>query len=254
MTASKPTRRALAIAICPTVLFIGACKAKPLDEPSTPFLGSSAKTQLTEQRDLYPFHKIWLDPGWNAPSKRTIVITPVNTDYVKKATWWSQANLKGDSKKMHEDLANLAVRTRNEFKKKFAADDRFQVVDRPRSDSLIFELALVDVVPNKATLGALGLAATIVAAPVGAAIAAKETAKGSVAIEGRIRDGATGKVVGKWADREKGKFGPINLRRATWYGEIDKIVQEWADQWVKIANAKPGEKVKDTRTFTLAPW
>jgi len=88
----------------------------------------------------------------------------------------------------------------------------------------------------------------------GAAIAAKETAKGSVAIEGRIRDGASGEVVGMWADREKGKFGPINLRRATWYGEINKIVEEWAEQWVKVANAEPGEKVKDTRTFTLAPW
>jgi hypothetical protein len=156
---------------------------------------------------------------------------------------------------MAEDLANLATRTRGEFEKKFAEDknERFQVVKSPRADSLVFELALVDVVPNKAALGALGLAATVVAAPAGAAIAAKETAKGSVAIEGRIRDGS-GRVVGKWADREKGKFGPINLRRATWYGEINKIVEEWAEQWVKIANAEPGEKVKDTRTFTLAPW
>lgn len=250
---SNRTRQALALTLVGAVAFLGACKAKPLDDGTTSaFLGTG--TELAEN-ELYPFHKVWLDPSWNSSEKRSIVIAPVNTDFVKKASWWTQANLKGDSEKMNQDLANLAQRTRDEFKKKFTEDKnkRFQVVEAPRADSLVFELALVDVVPNKAALGALGLAATVVAAPAGAAIAAKETAKGSVAIEGRIRDGR-GNVVGKWADREKGKFGPINLRRATWYGEINKIVEEWAEQWVKIANAETGEKVKDTRTFTLAPW
>lgn len=253
MTANDRTARPVALFLVATLALLAGCKAKPLEEPPTAFLGTTADQQMAED-ELYPFHQIWLAPDWNSPAKKTIVIAPVNTEYVKKATWWTQANLKGDSEKMAQDLANLATRTQDEFKKKFGQDQRFEVVEAPRSDSLIFEVAFVDVVPNKAALGALGLAATVVAAPAGAAIAAKETAKGSVAIEGRIRDGATGEVVGMWADREKGKFGPINLRRATWYGEINKIVEEWAEQWVKVANAEPGEKVKDTRTFTLAPW
>jgi len=249
----RPIRQALALSLVGALAFVGACKAKPLDDgQTTAFVGSGSGLA---ENELYPFHKIWLDPGWNSADKKTVFVAPVHTEFVKKASWWTQANLKGDSEKMSEDLANLAQRTRDEFKKKFTNDKnhRFRVVESPRSDSLVFELALVDVVPNKAALGALGLAATVVAAPAGAAIAAKETAKGSVAIEGRIKDGS-GRVVGKWADREKGKFGPINLRRATWYGEINKIVEEWAEQWVKIANAEPGEKIKDTRTFTLAPW
>jgi len=253
MTANDRTARPVALLLVAALALLAGCKAKPLEEPPTAFLGGTADQQMADDA-LYPFHQIWLAPGWNSPAKKTIVIAPVNTEYVKKATWWTQANLKGDSEKMSQDLANLATRTQDEFKKKFGKDPRFEVVDAPRGDSLIFELAFVDVVPNKAALGALGLAATVVAAPAGAAIAAKETAKGSVAIEGRIRDGASGEVVGMWADREKGKFGPINLRRATWYGEINKIVEEWAEQWVKVANAEPGEKVKDTRTFTLAPW
>ena len=88
---------------------------------------------------------------------------------------------------------------------------------------MILEIALVEVVPNKAELGALGLA-------------------------------ATGEVVAMFADREAGKFGPINLRRATWYGHAHKIIEEWAEQFVEIVNAPPGEKVKDTATFTLLPW
>ena len=237
-------------ALIVSVAFMGACKAKPLDEP-TSYLGDDPRLAKDEQ---FPFHRIWLKPDWNAPSRRSIVVPPVHTAHVKESGWWAKANLKGDQAKMAEDLQNLAEYTRDEVVKAFRKDDRFEVVDTPRSDSLVFELALVDVVPNKAALGALGLAASVVAAPAGAAIAAEEGAKGSVAIEGRIRDARAGEIVGMWADREKGKFGPINLRRATWYGEAHKIVQEWASQWVKIANAEPGEKIKDTRTFTLMPW
>jgi len=247
-------RRIPILALVVAVAFVGACKAKPTGDPPSAFLGGATAEQQLAENELYPFHQIWLEPDWNAPTKRTIVVAPINTQHVKEAGWWKQANLKGDSEKLAEDLANLATRTQDEFKKKFGKDARFEVVETPRDDSIIFELAFVDVVPNKAALGALGLAASVVAAPAGAAIAAKEGAKGSVAIEGRIRNASDGRIVGKWADREKGKFGPINLRRATWYGEINKIVEEWADQWVKIANAEPGEKVKDTRTFTLMPW
>jgi hypothetical protein len=64
----------------------------------------------------------------------------------------------------------------------------------------------------------------------------------------------TGEVVAKFADREAGRFGPTNLRRATWYGHVHKIIEEWAGQWVEIVDAPPGEKVKDTWTFTLLPW
>lgn len=252
MTARKHRQGALVLLLTASVIFVGACKAKPAAEPSG-FLQNDA---ILEEQDLYPFHKVWFAPNWNDASNASIVIQPVNTDFVKQSGWWAKANIKGGDDKMNEDLANLATYTKDEFEKAFRKDkkQRFEVLSSPRSDSLILELALVDVIPNKASLGALGLAATVVAAPAGAAIAAKESAKGSVAIEGRFRDAGTGAVVAMWADREAGKFGPINLRRATWYGEAHKIIQEWAGQWVKIANAEPGEKVKDTRTFTLMPW
>jgi hypothetical protein len=54
-----------------------------------------------------------------------------------------------------------------------------------------------------------------------------------------------------FADRRAGEFGPIDLRRATWYGHAHEIIEEWADPWVEIVNAPPGEKRKDTSTSTL---
>lgn len=254
MMARNASHNLLRWTLLASLAFMGACKAKPAQEPSA-FLGDDPKL-AAQQDDLYPFHKIWLSPAWNDASNRTLVVLPVHADFVKKSSWWAKANMKGGDEQMAKDLQNLATFTQEKFQEAFRADKnkRFQVVASAQGDSLVFELALVDVIPNKAALGALGLAATVLAAPVGVAIAAKETGKGSVAIEGRIRDASTGQIVGMWADRETGKFAPINLRRATWYGEAHKIIEEWAGQWVKIANADAGEKVKDTRTFTLMPW
>jgi hypothetical protein len=226
------------------------CKANPARDS-----GFLLKPQpLVEDREHFPFHRVWFREGWNDPRYRSVFIAAVNTDYIADPSSWAKTNLKGY--RVDEDVENLANYTRTEFEKAFRNDPdrRFEVVAEPRSDSLAFELALIEVIPNKASLGALGLAATAVAAPLGAGIAAKETAKGIVAVEGRVRAGDSGEIVAMFADRETGKFGPINLRRATWYGHAHKIIQEWAEQWVKISNADLVEKIKDTRTWTLMPW
>ncbi len=226
------------------------CKAKPAEEPD--FVRTDR--EFDEEHELYPFHRIWFDASWNDPSIRTLVVAPVNTDFVKEASWWNEATLKGH--RLDEDLDKAALYTQEAFQEAFREDDdqRFQVVETAQDDSYVLELAVTELVPNKAELGALGLAATVVAAPLGAGIAAKETAKGKVSIEGRWRRARDQFVVAEFTDREHGKFGPINLRRATWYGHAKGIIEEWAEQWVEIANSGPGEKIDDTRTWTLMPW
>jgi hypothetical protein len=245
MRAAIPLVLALALAL-------GGCKAKPAADSG--FLKHSAR--MTKDPEQYPFHRVWFAKGWNAPQYKSLVVKPVNTKYIDEPEGWAKVN----SKKIRyeEDVAELARFTRETFQKAFREDKkkRFEVVDKGRGDSLVLELALVEVVPNEALLGALGLAATasVVAAPVGTSVAAKESGKGRVAIEARFRRARDGVVVAMFADREHGKFGPINVRRATWYGEAHKIIEEWAAQCVKAANADRGEQIGDTKTFTLRPW
>jgi hypothetical protein len=76
----------------------------------------------------------------------------------------------------------------------------------------------------------------------------------TVAFEAKINDSKTSTVLAMAADREQGKMAPINLRALTWYGEANVIIDEWAGQFVQIANKRPGEIVKDTSPFTLKPW
>ena len=227
------------------------CKSGPSKAP-TDFVTSDRP--FDEEHEQYPFHRVWFEDSWNDPAYRTLVVAPVDITHVKEASWWAKATLKGS--RLDEDLANLAVYTQEEFQKAFREDEdqRFQVIEKAQEDSYVLELALVEVVPNKAELGALGLAASVVAAPLGAGIAAKETAKGKIAIEGRWKRARDQQIVAEFTDREHGKFGPINLRRATWYGHAHGIIDEWAEQWVEVASSDPGEKVDDTRTWTLLPW
>ena len=208
------------------------------------------------ENKLYPFNKSWFASDWNDPGRTSIVIAPVDTRLVKQSSWWRKADEKGKTAELGRDLQELADFTREEFQKAFREDpkQRFTVLDSPQAGSVVFDLAIVDVQPNKKALGALGLAATILAAPLGVAILAKEAAKGGVAIEGRLRDAQTGEAVALFADREKGKFAPINVARATAFGEVQRSIREWSEQWVKVANAAPGEKVKDNKPFTLRPW
>jgi hypothetical protein len=213
---------------------------------------------MTEQDD-YPFHNVWFAPEWNSPDRKTIYIAPVDTAQVHNSDWWKEAEEDGkleELDELREDLLELGEFAREEFQNAFREDDekRFTVVDAPQDDSLIFELAIVYVEPNTASLGALGLAATVVMAPLGIAILAKETAKGGVAIEGRLKNAESGEMVGMFSDRETGKFAPINTLRATHFGEVQKVIREWSEQWVKVANLPAGEKVKDTKPFTLQIW
>jgi len=37
--------------------------------------------------------------------------------------------------------------------------------------------------------------------------------------------------------------GPIDMTRMTWYGPAKTIINQWAKQFVQIANRKPGEMI-----------
>jgi hypothetical protein len=246
-----PLRRCLAALLVASLVGVARVPARAED---TPHAFENASKMAEDKR--VPFNKSWFAADWNDPARTSIVIAPVDTRLVKQSSWWRKADEQGKTAELGKDLQELADFTREEFQKAFREDPkhRFSVVDSPQAGSVVFELAIVDVEPNKAKLGALGLAATILAAPLGVAILAKEAAKGGVAIEGRLKDAGSGQPLALFADREKGKFAPINVARATAFGEVQKSIREWSEQWVKVANAPPGEKVKDNKPFTLRPW
>ena len=227
---------------------LGGCRAKPA--PSVGF----ADAELMQHDPNVPFHKIWRKPNVDWKHYDTVYVADVNTALMLSMTDWKKGERKDEIEK---DVAEIAVYCRDAVKKAFAADPnkRFQVAAEPTTSAraLIFEMALVEVVPSKVSLNALGYAPF----GIGMGVSAARTAAGdksTAAFEARIRDAATGEIILLAADREQEDFALIDLRGFKWYTHIHAIIDGWSKQWVRVLEQKPGEKVKDTDTFRLLPW
>lgn len=208
--------------------------------------------EMSKREDL-PFNKVWAKEGVDWSEYKAMYIKDVNTKYLLEASWWKNSMRRDD---MEKDTRSVAEYMQNKFREAFRNDPRkrFDVVDSPQPGSLTLELALTELVPSSPVLEAMSIAAPY-GSGVAVQIAAKETgAKATVAFEARICDTNTGTVLAMAADREQGKVAPINLRALTWYGEGHVIIEEWAGQFVHIANRRPGEIIKAASPFTLKPW
>jgi hypothetical protein len=69
-----------------------------------------------------------------------------------------------------------------------------------------------------------------------------------------MKDSATGDTVAMFADRQVKKIRIVDFKAFTWYGHGKDIINEWAEQFVKVSNKRPGEVVEGSSAFTLRPW
>ena len=129
------------------------------------------------------------------------------------------------------------------------------MLDVPNHDphSLVLEVALIEVVPSKVLLNALGYAPFFVGTGI-TVVRTLANDKSTAAFEARVRDAVTGEVVALAADREAEQFAPVDLRGLIWYSDAEGILDDWSHQFVTIANAKPGEKIEASARFRLLPW
>jgi hypothetical protein len=234
------------IALMGAMLF--GCKASP-----APSVGFADPAQMTHDPSV-PFNRFWHKPGVDWKSYDKIYVADINTTYMLKMTTWQEGERKDEIEK---DVKQLAVYARASIMKAFHEDPthRFEVLDSPTKDphALVFEMALVEVVPSKVLLNVLGYAPFYVGTAISVVRGAAND-KSSAAFEARTRDAATGEILILAADREAEQYAPIDLRGLTWYSDIDGIIDEWSKQFVRVAEQKPGEKIGGTSTFRLLPW
>lgn len=211
---------------------------------------------VMEHKDDLPFQKVWKSNSASLEDYSEIYIAPINIAYLKENDWWSNLGLKN----VEQDIEDMAVYTWDSIAEAFKNDPehRFTVVDKPGEKTLIMEMALTEMIPNKAgfeaalTTASMGTGAIAVSA---ASAAGKSFgSKSSVAFEMRLLDGKTNEIVGMLADREQEQASPINIKNFTWHGHSKSIINSWSEQFVKVVNRTPGEVISDTPSFTLKPW
>jgi hypothetical protein len=200
-----------------------------------------------------PFQKVWIKSGFDMGGFKTLFVAPVNTQYMLDMDWLHSMSSASWYGGVQKDIEDLAVYFHDQTVKEFKDDPnhRFQVIDKPKPielRTLSLELALIEINPSQPVLHAAGWLAP------GCGVAAGAINQRRAAFEGRLRDLQTGEVVATFADRDMQDVGPIDLRKYTWYGPAKSIMDQWAKQFVQIANRKPGEVVTDPIPFTLKPF
>ena len=226
-------------------------KADPA--PDSNFLAHPEK--MEEHRERAPLHRMWMEEDFHESDYDSIVVAPVDTKHVLEQSTWAQANprnivIEDDLKDIAEEMRQIVIETFRETE-----ENRFTVVDTSSDKTMILELAITELVPGKAFLGAIGLASWVApgTAPIAVGAGASLADDGWMAIEGRLRDGKTGKVGLMFADREGAKSRIVDFEAATWYGHARESMHDWADQFVQLANTPQDVEVEDSSPFTLLP-
>lgn len=231
------------LVLCLVIVSLYGCKAAP-----GRFSNYVDHSRMAKNEEL-PFNSVWIKKGVDLKDFAEIYISRVDTSHMLDNEWYKDFNRYGDVKEDAEEVADFA---RDSFKKAFKTDPnhRFKVVSSPGFKTVILEIAITELTPNKPGLKAAGFV------PIfgWGAKAINQLMLSSVAIEGRLRDGATGEIVAMFADREQEKLAMAPKSSFTWYGHAYKIIEDWAEQFVIIANRQPHEVIEDSATFDLSLW
>ncbi|MGR8932971.1 MAG: DUF3313 family protein [Gammaproteobacteria bacterium] len=254
--------RALGLPFCATVALLVGCSSiqsgsneiKSLAVQPAPDAGFIEHPERQNRVADLPFQKVWIKPGFDKSGYRGLVVAPVNTQYMLEMDWLHKLSSVNWISDVKQDIDELALYFHDQVVKKFKEDPqhRFQVIEyasqavRP---ALRLELALIEIDPSQPVLHALSWAG-----PPGTGTAAGMINQRMAAFEGRLRDLQSGEVIATFADRDTADIGPLDLTRLTWYGPAKGIMDQWAAQFVAIANRKPGEAVTDPTAFTLRPF
>jgi hypothetical protein len=203
-----------------------------------------------------PLDRVWWDAKTDFSKYTKIYVAPVNTEHVLKMDFWQKLSM--GEKELGADLAKCAVEFQKAVIDSFKNDPKhhFQVVDTPDDQTLVIELAITMLTPNKPWLNAIAVG-SLAAGPIlgfTAGTAATLNEHGSVAFEGRTRDGKTHEINAMAADHEGGKIRVVDFQSFTWYGQAPGIFRDWASLFVKIADAPPGSVIEPDGFFALKPW
>jgi hypothetical protein len=183
----------------------------------------------------------------------SVYIAPVNTRFMARQTWWQQQT--GVRKaELADDTRAFAQRMRKQFNQAIAnypGGQRLPLASGPGKGVLVIEIALVELVPSNAYWNAGATAAGFVIPGAGLLSAA---GAGSIAIEGRAKDGTTNRVIATFKDRRKDKIAPVNIGSYTWYHGAEGNIADWAAEFAELLNTPPDHVVKRPSPVTLMPW
>lgn len=215
--------------------FLVSCNTQA---PPTAFLGD--KVKLSKDGQL-PFQRSFQDPKANFAKYQKVYIAPTNTEFTElNGLAMSGRNLMA---RKEDDIRTNGAYFQSRFREAFANSKtrKWQVVDQPSRDAttLIVEPALVQIGASKPIIGLAG------AVVPGTGLINRPHA----AMELRLKDARTGRIIAAAADRETPPISPYDFSKLQFYRPAQNIMKEWAVQTVRWVNRSGNEQVGDTFFF-----
>ena len=252
--------RFISTALFSLILLSLGCRAKP-----APDAGFLQDPQLMKTDKDVPYDRVYINPKYRDKSYTEIYVAPVNVDYVMAENIWEKATAANFSESdVKKNIALLAEYQRSAYITACQKDPnkKFKVVDKPGPNTLILETAIVQLVPSKVELQAIGLVpffflgaiTTGVEVAASSATHSEDQGKGVIAMEARTRNGATGEVVSMFADREHPPTAILDVKALFWWEPAKPICDGWAKQFVQLANNPHGKKIQEIPNFQLLVW
>ena len=243
-----------------------SCKA--VEAPSSGFIKHPER--MYKDPSL-PFHKVWFYRYFNLMNYNSIIINPVKLRYLQSQTTLESMNIRNYLAYKDKDDEYAATYFRNAFRNAFVTmcRNRFKVVKYRRYGALVLDIAIVEIVPTKVSMNSvsgvlmfvplgpvlLGAAFSLIALPIKALISgiSESGFKSYIAFEAVLKDAMTGKILAAYADRESQKTTLFSFKDYTYFAHIRGIIDEWAQQTVKMLNRSGNEKIEGAATFVFNP-
>jgi hypothetical protein len=230
-------QRAARLCVAVLAFSVVACRASV-----APDAGFIQNPEVLKPDAKLPFDAVWFKEGIDLNKYNKVYIAPIDTTHLLKLDWWDRADeAPGSEQVQAQDLTDYF---REKLVKEFTTNERktFTVVDKPSADALLVELAIVEVVPTKVWLNAIGY------------IAIGALSSGTTAFEGRLRDGSTNQVIAEFKDREHGQLDVVSIDDLTWYKHSEHTIRIWSEDIAHICYRAPDEVISPMSTVTLRPW
>jgi hypothetical protein len=248
-------------------MMVSGCCALQTPVEDSGFLPASEN--LVEPQGHVPFDYAYIpDPEKFERAKRekrSVCMQPVITafaeDVAKKRDLpegWIRARIQ-EYRELGRDLEEKfkeAVRTFDPVEEysgeSFAASiTKKSLCEYPSPDSLVWEVALVEVSPN---IPVVSVIATIANYFLHGTALVRALGSGGVVIEGILRDGESDDVLLTFRERQGDKIALLSARNYTVYGHTRRVFSEIAQQMVELSYAPREYDVPGSWTFTFNPF
>ncbi|OGV50652.1 MAG: hypothetical protein A2X49_14145 [Lentisphaerae bacterium GWF2_52_8] len=233
------------------LVFCG-CKATPVEDS-----GFLKDPQLMKNDPRVPVDRVWRNPNVKISDYKKIIVKPIFIGKTLDRNWLERNNIRTWMGDEDQDVAQFAKYMDDAFKTAIEEDpqQRLTVVNKPGPSTMVLEIAIVKIVPGKPILGAISTAANftpigllMIPLKFGAKASLDSPTQASMAVEGRIYDSETGRILLMFANNQKEKTAVINFEDLTAYGNLKEIADGMAAKFVECMNKKPFETGAEIET------